>query len=284
MRGIEIKEVTKYYGKHKALENISVNIEYGKIYGLLGRNGAGKSTLVNIISNRVFATKGEVLIDGEPAKENENALSKVFTVSEQNFLPVDMKFREAVKLTKSFFPSFDEEYALKLAGMFELDMKKKLAALSTGYNTIYKVILGLAVGTDYVIFDEPVLGLDANHRELFYKQLIERYSEQGGTFIISTHLIDECASLIERAVIIDSGKLIEDCDTEELLAGAYTVTGSAAAADAYAQGKEIIGSDAVGGLKSIYIKGKPENVPEGLEISKASLQNIFIRLTEKGQK
>lgn len=284
MRGIEIKGLTKNYGKTTALDNISVNIEYGHIYGLLGRNGAGKSTLVNIISNRVFATSGEVLIDGEPARENDKALSKLFTMSENNLLPSDMKVKDAIKLTKEFYPDMDTDYAFRLAELFELDLKKKLSSLSTGYSTIAKNILALSSGADYVIFDEPVLGLDANHRELFYKQLIERYSEQGETFIISTHLIDECASLIEKAIIIDGGKLLEDCDTEELLSGAYTVTGSAAAVDAYAQGKEIIGSDTVGGLKSVYIKGKAEKVPEGLEISKASLQTIFIRLTSGEKK
>ncbi|MBR1764247.1 MAG: ABC transporter ATP-binding protein [Ruminococcus sp.] len=279
MRGIEIKNITKDYGKTRALDNVSVNIEYGRIYGLLGRNGAGKSTLVNIISNRIFATEGEVLIDGEPAKENDKALAKLFTMSESNLLPQDMKVKEAISLTKEFYPDMNTEYAVELAKEFGLDLKKKLSSLSTGYSTITKDILALACNADYVIFDEPVLGLDANHRELFYKKLIERYSDYGGTFIVSTHLIDECASLIERAVIIDSGKLLLDSDTEEILAGAYTVTGAAAAVDAYAAGKEIIGSDSVGGLKSVYIKGRPENVPAGLEVSKASLQTLFIRLT-----
>lgn len=279
MRGIEIKNITKDYGKTRALDNISVNIEYGRIYGLLGRNGAGKSTLVNIISNRIFATEGEVLIDGEPARENDKALSKLFTMSESNLLPQDMKVKKAIELTKEFYPDMNVDYALELAKEFGLDLKKKLSALSTGYSTIAKDILALSCNADYVIFDEPVLGLDANHRELFYKKLIERYSEYGGTFIVSTHLIDECASLIERAIIIDSGKLLLDSDTEDILQSAYTVTGAAAAVDSYAQGKEVIGSDSVGGLKSVYIKGQPENVPENLEISKASLQSIFIRLT-----
>ena len=279
MRGIEIRNITKDYGSTRALDNVSVNIEYGRIYGLLGRNGAGKSTLVNIISNRIFATDGTVLIDGEPAKENDKALSKLFTMSESNLLPQDMKVGQAIELTKEFYPDMNTECAYELAKEFGLDLKKKLQSLSTGYSTIVKDILGLTCNADYVIFDEPVLGLDANHRELFYKKLIERYSDYGGTFIVSTHLIDECASLIERAIIIDSGKLLMDSDTEDILAGAYTVTGAAAAVASYAEGKEIIGSDSVGGLKSVYIKGQPENVPAGLEVSKASLQNIFIRLT-----
>lgn len=281
MNGIELKGLTKFYGKSCALDDANIVFEKNKIYGLLGRNGAGKSTMLNLISNRIFPTKGEIYIDGEKSIENDNALGKVYCMSEKNLMPKNMKFKEAVKTTKLFYPELDEEYAFKLADMYELNVKKKLSSLSTGYSSISKIILALSCNADYVFFDEPVLGLDANHRELFYKQLIEKYSENGGTYIISTHLIDECANLIERAVIINHGKIIEDKDTEELLSCSYTVTGSAENVDGYCRGKNVIGSDTIGGLKSAYVMGNPENVPEGLEISKASLQNLFVQMTNK---
>ncbi len=279
MRGIELKNLTKYYKDTKALEDVSLTIEYGKIYGLLGRNGAGKSTMVNLISNRIFPTSGEIYVDGEMSIENDTALRKIFTMSEHNLLPVDKKFKDAVKLVKMFYPELDEDYAFALADKFELDVKKKLMGLSTGYSSIAKLIIALASGADYIFFDEPVLGLDANHRDLFYKELIERYAQTGSTYIISTHLIDECASLIEKAIIIDKGKLIVSKDTERIMSDSYTVTGAAELVDKYTAGKTVIGSDTVGGIKSAYVKGKPENVPQGLEISKASLQSLFIQMT-----
>ncbi|MBO5576706.1 MAG: ABC transporter ATP-binding protein [Ruminococcus sp.] len=279
MRGIEVKNLTKHYKETKALEDVSLTIEYGKIYGLLGRNGAGKSTLVNLISNRIFPTSGEIFIDGEPSIENDDVLRKVFTMSEHNLLPVDRRFKDAVKLVKVFYPELDEEYALSLAKKFDLDIKKKLIGLSTGYSSIAKLIIALASGADYVFFDEPVLGLDPNHRELFYKELIERYTETGSTFIISTHLIDECANLIEKAIIIDKGRVVTAEDTEAIMAGSFTVTGPAELVDKYIAGKQVLGSDTIGGIKSAYIKGAPENVPQGLEVSKASLQSLFIQMT-----
>ena len=279
MKGIELKNLTKKYKDTVALSDVSLTIEHGKIYGLLGRNGAGKSTMVNLISNRIFATSGEIFIDGEPSVENDTVLRKVFTMSEHNLLPMSKKFKQAVKLTKEFYPEFDEEYAMALAAKFELDVNKKLMGLSTGYSSIAKLILALASGADYVFFDEPVLGLDANHRELFYKELIERYTETGSTYIISTHLIDECANLIEKAIIIDKGRLIMADDTESIMAGSYTVTGAAELVDRYTAGKTVIGCNVVGGIKSAYVKGKAENVPQGLEVSKASLQSLFIQLT-----
>lgn len=279
MRGIELKNITKHYKDTKALENISLTIEYGKIYGLLGRNGAGKSTMVNLISNRIFPTSGEIFVDGEMSIENDEALRKIFTMSEHNLLPVDRKFKDAVKLVKEFYPALDEDYAFALAEKFELDVKKKLMSLSTGYSSISKLIIALASGADYIFFDEPVLGLDPNHRELFYKELIDRYANTGSTFVISTHLIDECASLIEKAIIIDKGRLVTAEDTEKIMQDSYTVTGPAELVDKYTAGKTVIGSDNVGGIKSAYVKGKAENVPQGLEISKASLQSLFIRMT-----
>ena len=279
MRGIELKNLTKHYKDTKALEDVSLTIEYGKIYGLLGRNGAGKSTMVNLISNRIFPTSGEIFVDGEMSIENDEALRKIFTMSEHNLLPVDKKFKDAVKLVKVFYPELDEDYALALADKFELDVKKKLMSLSTGYSSIAKLIIALASGADYIFFDEPVLGLDPNHRELFYKELIERYANTGSTFIISTHLIDECASLIEKAIIIDKGRLVTAEDTDKIMENSYTVTGPAELVDKYTAGKTVVGSDTIGGIKSAYVKGKAENIPQGLEISKASLQSLFIQMT-----
>lgn len=279
MRGIELSHITKKYKDNTALYDVSLTIEYGRIYGLLGRNGAGKSTMVNLISNRIFPTSGEIFVDGEMSIENDEALRKIFTMSEHNLLPVDRKFKDAVKLVKEFYPALDEDYAFALAEKFELDVKKKLMSLSTGYSSISKLIIALASGADYIFFDEPVLGLDPNHRELFYKELIDRYANTGSTFVISTHLIDECASLIEKAIIIDKGRLVTAEDTEKIMQDSYTVTGPAELVDKYTAGKTVIGSDNVGGIKSAYVKGKAENVPQGLEISKASLQSLFIRMT-----
>ncbi len=279
MRGIELKNLTKHYKDTKALEDVTLTIEYGKIYGLLGRNGAGKSTMVNLISNRIFPTSGEIFVDGEMSIENDEALRKIFTMSEHNLLPVDRKFKDAVKLVKEFYPELDDDYAFALAEKFELDVKKKLMSLSTGYSSIAKLIIALASGADYIFFDEPVLGLDPNHRELFYKELIDRYANTGSTFIISTHLIDECAGLIEKAIIIDKGRLVTAEDTDKIMENSYTVTGPAELVDKYTAGKTVVGSDTVGGIKSAYVKGKAENVPQGLEISKASLQSLFIQMT-----
>lgn len=283
MNGIEVKNITKTFGSVRALHDVSVTIEPNKIYGLLGRNGAGKTTLLNIITNRIFADSGSVTIDDKDAATNAEAMQNVYMMSEKNYYPESMKVKEMFRWSKEFYPSFDVDYANSLAQKFELDTNKKFKALSTGYHSIVKVIIALAVGTDYVLLDEPVLGLDANHRELFYKLLIENYSSAPKTFVISTHLIEEAAGVIEDVIIIKKGAILAQRSCEEMLSESYTVSGTSNAVDEYVRGKEIIGEDSLGGLKTVYIVGKvnKSEIPSNLEIGKADLQKLFIRMTNE---
>ena len=282
MSGIEVKNVSKSYGTVKALEDVSLTLQENKIYGLLGRNGAGKTTLLNIITNRIFEDSGEVLIEGEPHKENDKALGKLYMMSESKLYPDGMRIENVFKWTKTFYPDFDQEYAQKTAEKFGLNLKKKTNALSTGYNSIFKLILALSVNTPYVLLDEPVLGLDANHREMFYKLFLERYAEKPFTAVISTHLIEEVSGIIEDVIIIKNGRVISNESCEELLSKGYTVSGTAPKVDSFIKDKQVIGTDTLGGLKTAYILGKAEeNVPEGLELTRLDLQKLFIQLTNE---
>lgn len=281
MSCIEIKNVNKSFKNTLALDNVSVKFEEGKIYGLLGRNGAGKSTLLKILSNRIFADSGEVLIDWEKATENDSAQTKIYLMSESNLYPQKMKIKNAFKLTKSFYPNFDTEYAENIASQFGLDLNKKIGSLSTGYNSIFKIVISLSVNTPYVFLDEPVLGLDANHRDMFYRMLIEKYSENPFCCVISTHLIEEVSSVIEEVVIIKEGKIIRNESRDALLETGYTVSGVGEKVDEYIKDKEVISVDTFGGLKTACISGKLDKngLPEGLELTALDLQKLFVQLT-----
>lgn len=280
---IEIKSIRKNFGNICALDGINITFEENKIYGLLGRNGAGKTTLLNIITNRIFAGNGEVLIDGISSKENDQALNKVYMMSEKNFYPSNMKIKEVFRWTEEFYPGFDIEYANKLADIFELNLNKNVKSLSTGYNSIFKVIIALSINRPYILLDEPVLGLDANHRDVFYKLLIEKYSDTPATFILSTHLIEEVSNVIENVIIIKKGKIIKNETREELMSVGYTVSGMANQVDEFVKGKDVIGVDTIGGLKSAYILGQviKGTVPQELEVSKVDLQKLFVQLTNE---
>ncbi|MBS5080188.1 MAG: ABC transporter ATP-binding protein [Clostridiales bacterium] len=281
MTGIEVVNISKRFKDTVALDHVNLFFEEEKIYGLLGRNGAGKSTLLNVISNRIFPDEGKVLMNGMPVRENDQALEQIYLMSEKTLYPESMKIKEIFKWSKEFYKNFDIDFAMNMAEQFRLDVKKKVKGLSTGYTSIFKNVIALSVNVPYVFLDEPVLGLDANHRELFYRILIEKYSENPFTAVISTHLIEEVSSVIEDIVIIKNGQVIRSETREDLLGRGYTVSGNGVLVDKYLKGKEVIGSDILGGLKTAYVIGRPDraNLPEGLEITGLDLQKLFIQLT-----
>ena len=284
MNAIQIKNITKRYKDVTALDDVSFSFEFGKIYGFLGRNGAGKTTLINIIANRIFADQGEILIDGIPAKENMGVHEKIFCMSEADLYDRDLKVKDHFKWTNRFYTDFDLKKAFELSKKFNLDTNKRFKALSRGYQSIFKLIIALSLNVPYVIFDEPVLGLDANHRELFYSLLLKEFENNERTLIIATHLIEEVSNIVEEVVLIDKGKILVQETVEELLEKGYSVSGAAQEVDHYCVGRNVIGYDELGGLKVAYILGEKTVLPQesNLQITAMNLQKLFVKMTEKG--
>ena len=177
MKGIEIVNITKTFGSTRALDAVSLKLPAGKIYGLLGRNGAGKSTLLNLATNRLFPDAGDIFLDGEPVLENDPATGKIYLMSTQNLYPESMKVKRAFREAGIFYPAFDEGAARTLAVEFKLDTDKKIKNLSTGYRSLFQLIMAIASNAPYLLLDEPVLGLDANNRKSIYQKLLEKYAE-----------------------------------------------------------------------------------------------------------
>jgi len=285
MNAIQIKNVTKRYDNLTAVDNVSFSFGFGKIYGFLGRNGAGKSTLINIIANRIFADSGEVLIDDIPAKDNMQVHEKIFCMSESDLYDTSLKIKDHFKWIERFYDSFDLNKAFEISEKFNLT-NKRFKALSKGYQSIFKLTVALSLNVPYVIFDEPVLGLDANHRELFYDLLLKDYEDNERTIIIATHLIEEVANIIEEVVLIDKGKVLLQEKVENLLETGYSISGVAGEVDDYCSDKKVIGYDELGNLKIAYILGEktPLSPNSNLQISTMNLQKLFVKITEKGGK
>lgn len=285
MSKIVINSLTKQFGNTIALNNVNLTLEPNKIYGLLGRNGAGKSTLLNLITNKLFPTSGEIIIDDENVIENDQSLNKIFYMTEKNLYPEGYRVKEIFKWAKVFYSSFDLEYAKELCDKFGLDTKLKIKALSTGYLTIFKDVLALASQAEIILLDEPVLGLDANHRDLLYKEIIRNFIEHPKTILVSTHLIDEVSEILEEVIIIKEGKIILQNTVEDLLTRAYTISGEASRVDEYLKNREHVGVETIGKYKSVTVledvKHKDMKLINelGLEVSKAPLQKLFINLT-----
>lgn len=285
MTQVQINNISKKFGHHDVLQDVSLTLQPNTIYGLFGRNGAGKSTLLNIISNRIFPSSGTVKMDGQSAIENDQALANMFLMSEIDMYSERMKIEKIFKQTELCYGSFDWVQARKLAQKFGLKLDAKFGGLSTGYHSIVKLIIGLSVPVDFVFFDEPVLGLDANHRELFYQELLQTYEERPRTFLISTHLIEEIAHIVEHVFMLDEGKIVIDGETESIVANSYAITGPKKAVEEYTAGLNVIGHSLLGGLQTSYVYGQLDDnriIPDTVKLAHVDLQKLFVYLTNGG--
>ena len=260
---LEVNNISKDFKSVKALDDISLEFETGKIYALLGRNGAGKSTLMNIITNRIFPNNGTITMDGENVYNNDTLMSKIYLMSDDDFFG-SINSLQAFKMAKHFDSNFDFDYALELSKDFELNTKTDVNKLSTGYFSIFKVILAFCSSANFILFDEPVLGLDAPHRDLFYKLLLSIFLEKQDNvcFVVSTHLIDEISNIAQEAIIIDRGKKISQGLVEDLSASVSEVVGSKELVEQATKNAKLLGSTKVGRVYSAFVTGDVEKSKE----------------------
>lgn len=270
-------DLTRKFGDTVALNRVNLCLEEPKICGLLGRNGAGKTTLLRLMTNYIQPNEGSITMDERNLWENEKALQQIFFVTENSYFG-EMTAQKLIDFMAGAYPNFDKEQCLAYAKRFELSLNKKYPTLSTGYKSVLRAILALSAHTPFLFLDEPTLGMDAFHRELFYKLLIESYSEAPSCILLSTHLIGEVEGLLENVIILDHGKVLIDESAEKLLSQGYCVSGRISEVDDYCSGKKVIGSNSVGGLKTVAILGEHAAVPDTLDVTGLSLQQLFVQL------
>lgn len=277
-----INHVTKRYRRHTVIDEVSFNLAPAKIYGLLGRNGAGKSTLLNIITNRIFPTSGMVAMGPQNVNNNDEELGKIYLMSESNMYPKTTRVKRMLADADSFYGKFDFANARRMLGQFGINEKARFSNLSTGQKTAVKITIALNVNAQYVLLDEPTLGLDVNYRETFYRELLRTYSEKPRTFVLSTHLISEVQQLVEDVLILHEGKIIVNEPVEELLRRAFLVSGPAQLVDEYTAGQTTTDSQTIGNLKETAVIGELDAlrpIPDQVQIKHLDLQRAFTALT-----
>ncbi|MCO6543594.1 MAG: ABC transporter ATP-binding protein [Lactobacillus sp.] len=278
---LQIKNLSKQY-KQRVFTDLNFKLQEQTIYGLLGRNGVGKSTLLNIISNRIFATTGEVLLDGQLVTNNDTALNHIFLMSENNLYPQNFKVQQLWKMSAAFYRQFDWDLATDFAQQFNLDPSKKLRNLSTGYRTIAKMLTALCVPCDYIFLDEPILGLDAANRETFYQALLQAYDHQPRTFVIATHIIGEIEQILEKAIILKQGKIIAQGDIDEITQSVKLVQGPKDLVQSLLVDQKVLESQDFANTTSVYVQNlQLSTFPEEIEVNNVDLQTCFIRLTKE---
>lgn len=285
---IEAKNLRKSYRELDALDNVSLRLEAGRIYGLLGRNGAGKTTLMSILTGQGLPSSGEALIFGRNPYENDDTLAKICFIRESQKYPEDFNARQAFAAAALFFGNWDQDLADRLIEDFALPMKRRIKKLSRGQLSAVGVIIGMAARAEVTFFDEPYLGLDAVARQIFYDRLLEDFAEHPRTIVLSSHLIDEIANLLEHVVVIDKGRILLNEDAESLRGSAVAVTGSREKVDAFINGHQVLHRDTMGSLASVTIRARLGDTERamaaelGLELSAVPLQQLVVRTTMAG--
>ncbi|MEV6906305.1 ABC transporter ATP-binding protein [Amycolatopsis sp. NPDC051071] len=279
--------LTRRYGDHLALDDVSIDIEEGKITGLLGRNGAGKSTFLRIVTAQEFASRGTVGVFGENPVENERVLRRLVLVREDQQFP-DFKVKHALAAASWFYPNWDAELADTLLRDFDLPLKRPIKKLSRGMRSALSITLGLAARAELTLLDEPYAGLDAVARQLFYDRLLDDYSNHPRTVLLSTHLIDEVADLLEHVVMIDKGRVVLDAPADELRGTAATVTGPAAAVETFVDGRRVLHRRKIGSRASVTVADALDAAAKAraqalhLKLEPLSLQQLMVH-TSNGQ-
>lgn len=273
---IEIKDIRKSFRSTKALDGVTCSFEEGHIIGLLGRNGAGKSTLLKCLGDRITPDGGSIEIDGEK-HTSPRAFAAMTLVGDENMLPSSTKLMDIYRMMDDMGVGSYEK-AMMLSRKFKLNPKKKWEKLSTGYTTIFKDIMALSSNRSYVFFDEPILGLDANHRELFYQELLSAFTPER-CFVVATHLIEEISPLVDKVIIIDGGKLIVEEDKDTLLSGLSMVSGEKEKVMAAIEGKKILSSSSILGQTRVMVEGKVEDTT--VTVEGVDLQRYFVEITKE---
>jgi ABC-2 type transport system ATP-binding protein len=233
---ISVTSLTRRYRDQVALDDVTVQIEGPTITGLLGRNGAGKTTLLRILDAQELPSAGTVQVLGANPIENDAVLRRIVLVREDQQFP-DFKVLHALRAASWFYPNWSHALAEALLDDFELPTNRRVKRLSRGMRTALGIVIGLAARAEVTLFDEPYAGLDSVARQLFYDRLLAEYSGHPRTFLLSTHLIDEAADLLERVVMIDHGRVVLDAFADDVRGAATTVRGPAAAVEAFVAGR-----------------------------------------------
>ncbi len=280
---LKCENIVKTYNKTDVLKNINLEIEHGKIYGLIGRNGAGKTTLLSVMTAQNPVTGGTVTYDGMPVWENQKALDHLCFSRELNaattFGPNTMKIKEYLKTASIFYPKWDKQMAEQLINLFHLDVKKRISKISKGMMSMVTVIVALASKADITIMDEPVAGLDVVAREQFYRLILEEYTNTGRTFIISTHIIEEAADVFEEVIILKEGMVVCKENTQDLLSRSFHVSGNAEYVDAACAGLTMHRVNKMGRSKGVtVILEKGQEIANGYDVTiqPVSLQELFL--------
>lgn len=213
MEIVKCENLSKNYGNKKALKNVNLSLEKGKIIGLLGPNGSGKTTLIKLINDLLVPTSGKVLINGmTPGIETKKIISYL---PERTYLNSNMKVSELIAFFKDFYDDFDETKAKKLLRQLNINANDKLKTMSKGMKEKVQLVLVMSRKAKLYVLDEPIGGVDPAARDYILKTIMNNFSDDS-SIIISTHLISDVEKILDDVIFIKDGKVLFVKDADDL--------------------------------------------------------------------
>jgi ABC-2 type transport system ATP-binding protein len=214
---VEVRELSRQFGKTMALDGVSLQVRPGLVYGLVGANGQGKTTLIKHLLGLLSAKQGSVRVFGlDPVKNPVDVLQRIGYLSEERDLPEWMRIDELLRYTAAYHPNWDQAYAAELLESFGLDGSKKIKDLSKGMRAQAGLIAAVAHRPKLLLLDEPSTGLDAVVRKDILNLIIRTVANDGRAVVFSSHLLDEVERMSDYVFMLDRGKLVLEGSLDDI--------------------------------------------------------------------
>ena len=281
---IEVKNVTKTFDGHKALDGLTMTVPTGAVYGLVGPNGSGKSTIIRHIMGIYRQDAGEVLIDGVPVYENPAVKGKIAYIPDDVFYFLQASVQDMMKYYRGIYPTFDMARYEKLKDVFQLDEKTPIRRMSKGMQKQAAFWLALCQKPDLMVLDEPVDGLDPVMRRQVWSLLMADAAERNITVLVSSHNLRELEDVCDHVGILDRGHLLLERSLTELQENITKIQIALPDERPLPQGLELVHATITGRLRTLIVRGNPQETlqklqecePLFMDALPLSLEEIFI--------
>ena len=277
---LKMQEVTKTFGDFTALNNLSMHVPKGAVYGLVGPNGAGKSTAIRLLNGVYRPNRGEITLEDQPIYENPAVKTRISYIPDEIFFFPSASLEEMRKYYKGFYPKFDDELFNRLYDVFQLPKKGQIRRFSKGMQKQAAFHLSICTRPDVLILDEPVDGLDPVMRRQVMSLILSDVAQRETTVLISSHNLRELEDICDHVGIMDKGQML----LEKSLASMQGNTVKLQMVGDVPEGLEILHTSSSGRLKTLVVRGTTQEVqakvsacnPTYFDILPLSLEEIFI--------
>jgi len=277
---LQLKNVTKTFGEFKALDDLSLTVPAGAVYGLVGPNGAGKSTAIRHLTGVYRPDKGEITLNGNPIYENPDVKATIGYIPDEIFYYPSATLEDMRKFYRGMYPTFDDDLFRRLKDVFKLPEKTPIRRYSKGMQKQAAFQLTLCTHPEMLILDEPVDGLDPVMRRQVMSLILADVADHGTTVLISSHNLRELEDVCDHVGIMDHGKML----LEKSLADMQGATHKLQIVGEVPEGLDILHESSSGRLKTLIVRGPAIEISQKAAASKPayydvlplSLEEIFI--------